>query len=394
MPQDPRSVDDRPRIPLSVPHATGAEGPALQRAVESNWIATVGPELPAFEEEFAEAVGSPYALATSSGTAAMHLCLRVLGVESGDEVLVSSLTFCASVNPIIYQQARPVFVDSEASSWNVDPELLVDALDRRGRDGDLPAAVIVVHLFGQPVDMPPIVDACRRWGVPLIEDAAEALGTRCHGTNGNENAWAGTVGDMGIYSFDGSKMITTSMGGMLVAHDENLVDHARKLARQAREDVPHYEHTEIGYNYRMSNLLAAVGRVQLTALPRRVDARRTVYRTYQKHLGDLPGVKLQPDTPHGVHSRWLTSVLIDPAQAAGNRETVRQALLAEGIESRPVWKPMHLQPVYRGLGYTTLGGEVAEALFEQGLCLPSSSSMREDEVAEVCSVIRNVVRPA
>ncbi len=382
----------RAAIPLSVPHLTGAELDAVARAVATNWIAPIGPEVDAFEVEFAKSVGAAHALATTSGTAAIHLGLRVLGIGPGDEVLVSTLTFCASVNPVLYLGATPIFVDSEATSWNMDAAILVDELDRRGRAGRLPAAVVVVHLFGQVADMAPIEVACRRWGVPILEDAAEALGAT-HGS-GTLVRQAGTIGEVGAFSFDGSKVITTSMGGMLVSDRREWVDHARKLARQAREPVAHYEHTEIGYNYRMSNLLAAFGRVQLSALPERVEARRRVFDGYREQLAGLSGVELQGEAPWGRHARWLSCILVDPAVAGTTREGVRQRLLAEGIESRPVWKPMHLQPVYRERGLACLGGAVAERLFEHGLCLPSSSSLDESDIARVCDVIRAEVAHA
>ncbi len=382
----------RAAIPLSVPHLTGAELDAVARAVATNWIAPIGPEVDAFEVEFAKSVGAAHALATTSGTAAIHLGLRVLGIGPGDEVLVSTLTFCASVNPVLYLGATPIFVDSEATSWNMDAAILVDELDRRGRAGRLPAAVVVVHLFGQVADMAPIEAACRRWGVPILEDAAEALGAT-HGS-GTLVRQAGTIGEVGAFSFDGSKVITTSMGGMLVSDRREWIDHARKLARQAREPVAHYEHTEIGYNYRMSNLLAAFGRVQLSALPERVEARRRVFDGYREQLAGLSGVELQGEAPWGRHARWLSCILVDPAVAGTTREGVRQRLLAEGIESRPVWKPMHLQPVYRERGLACLGGAVAERLFEHGLCLPSSSSLDESDIARVCDVIRAEVAHA
>lgn len=380
---DPRTAPERLAIPLSAPHLAGGELEALARALESNWIAPIGPEVDAFEEEFAQVLGIPHALATTSGTAALHLALRVLGVGPGDDVLVSTLTFCASVNPILYLGARPVFVDSEPRSWNMDPGLLVDELERRGRAGTLPAAVVVVHLFGQVADMDPIVAACRRWGVPVVEDAAEGLGAVHRGVAGERPA--GTLGDLAIFSFDGSKIITTSMGGMLVSRDGPRVSHARKLARQAREPVPHYEHTEVGYNYRMSNLLAAVGRVQLEALPHRVEARRSVFARYRQALQGAPGITLQEEAPWGLHARWLTCIQVDPTAAGEDRSGVSDRLREAGIETRPVWKPMHLQPVYQGL--PAVGGDVARRLFETGLCLPSSSTLTEAEIARVCSTL-------
>lgn len=388
--QDPQRVDDRARIPLSVPHLEGGEMAALQRALESNWLGPIGPEVAAFESEFAEVVDGADTLATTSGTAALHLALRVLGVGPGDDVLVSTLTFCASVNPVLYLGANPVLVDSEATSWNMDPALVVEELDRRGREGRLPKAVVVVHLFGQLANVEPMLDACQRWGVPLVEDAAEALGARF--TTGRlEGRAAGTAGRMSIFSFDASKMITTSMGGMLVADAPGLIEHARKLARQAREPAVHYEHVELGYNYRMSNLLAAFGRVQLQALKRRVCARRAVFDRYRRGLAGVDGIELQGEAPWGRHARWLTCVLIDPEKAGLGSQEMLESLKREGIETRPVWKPMHLQPLYRGRPTPRVGGNVAESLFQRGLCLPSSSSMTPEQVGEVCDAIRSTV---
>lgn len=387
---DPRTADDRARIPLSVPHLAGPELEAMAKAIESNWLGPIGPDVAAFEDDFGRVIGAAHTLATTSGTAALHLALRVLGVQAGDEVLVSTLTFCASVNPIIYLGAKPVFVDSERASWNMDPRLLADELDRLGAGGRLPAAVVVVHLFGQMADMTPIVEACERWGVPIVEDAAEALGAS-HLGGATAGRSAGTIGRLGIFSFDASKIITTSMGGMLVSEDEALVEHARKLARQAREPAPHYEHVELGYNYRMSNLLAAFGRVQLRALPERVAARQGVYDAYREGLRGVHGVGFQPEASWGTHTRWLSCILVDPAIAGVGREVIREGLLEQGIESRPVWKPMHLQPVYRSDELRSIGGGVAEDLFDRGLCLPSSSSLGHDQVRKVCEMIRRIV---
>jgi dTDP-4-amino-4,6-dideoxygalactose transaminase len=377
----------RARVPLSVPHLAGGELQALEAALASNWIASVGPDVDRFEAAFAEQVGASEALATTSGTAALHLALRVLGVGPGDEVLVSTFTFCASVNPALYLGARPVFVDSEGATWNLDPELLAGELDRRGKEGRLPAAVVVVHVYGQLAQMEPILAACRRWGVPVVEDAAEALGGR-FAPDGRVPRHAGTLADVGIFSFDGSKMITTSMGGMLVSDRGELVQHARKLARQAREPVPHYEHVEVGYNYRMSNLLAAVGCVQLPLLETRVAQRRAVADGYRRALEGLPGISFQPDVPWATHARWLTCIRLDPALTGTTPARLRQHLLEHGIESRAVWKPLHLQPVYRELEPPVLGGNVSETLFREGLCLPSSSSLTPGEVAHVAEILQ------
>lgn len=379
----------RVRIPLSAPHLEGDEAEAIAAALQTNWIAAVGPDVDRFEEEFAAAHGVSGALATTSGTAALHLALHVLGVGPGDDVLVSTLTFCASVNPILYLGANPVLVDSEPGSWNMDPALLAAELDQRAREGRLPAAVVVVHLYGQLADMSAIVAACERWEVPVVEDAAEALGATMRPPNAS--GMAGTLGAIGIFSFDGSKVITTSMGGMLVSDRGSLVAHARKLARQAREPVAHYEHEEIGYNYRMSNLLAALGRRQLAVLASRIAARRAVFGWYTRGLRNFTGVAVQPEAPWGHHARWLTCVRLDASAGLPSPETVRQRLLAQGIESRRLWKPMHQQPVYRRLGCLLVGGGVSDRLFEEGLCLPSSSTLTEPMVAEVTAALRAAV---
>lgn len=369
-----------PRIFLSPPHMSGDEVRYIQQALDSNWIAPLGPNVDAFEREFSQAVGISYALAVSSGTAALHLALIEAGVGRGDEVLVSTLTFSASVNPIIYQGAHPVFIDSERCSWNMDPALLEEELEGRARAGRLPKAVIVVHLYGQSADLDLILAACRRFGVPLIEDAAEALGATYKGRT------PGTFGLAGIYSFNGNKIITTSGGGMLVSADETLIQHARKLATQARDPAPHYQHSEVGYNYRMSNIVAGIGRGQLQVLEDRVQARRKNFAFYREALADLPGLEFQPEAPWGRHSRWLTCITVDPEEFGADREALRLALEAENIEARPVWKPMHLQPVFKDC--PCIGGDVAGDLFNHGLCLPSGSSLTEEDLERVVSVIR------
>lgn len=373
---------ERPRIYLSQPHMGTAEAELVAEVFASNWIAPLGPHVDAFEREFAARVGVGHALALSSGTAALHLALQLVGVGAGDDVLVSTLTFAASVNPIRYLGARPVFVDSERQSWNIDAALLADTLDDRARRGRLPKAVVPVHLYGQSADLDPIVDACARHGVSLVEDAAEALGASYKGHA------PGALGRAGIFSFNGNKIITTSGGGMLVSNDGALIAHARKLSTQAREPAPHYEHEEIGYNYRLSNVLAAIGRGQLAVLDERVAARRRVFGYYQRTLADIPGIELMPEAPWGCSTRWLTALTVDPVAFGADRETIRLALEAENIEARPVWKPMHLQPVFRE--FDAVGGAVAADLFARGLCLPSSSSLTEAELARVVDVIRRV----
>jgi pyridoxal phosphate-dependent aminotransferase EpsN len=359
---------------------SGHEQPYIQEAFAANWIAPLGPNVDAFEQEFCEVVGVRHAAALSSGTAALHLALLHLNIGPGDEVLVSSLTFSASVNPILYQGGRPTFIDSETQSWNMNPALLAETLAARARAGKLPKAVILVHLYGQSADVDPILAACQEYEVPLIEDAAEALGATYKGKT------PGVYGRAGIFSFNGNKIITTSGGGMLVSDDEALISHARKLATQARDPAPHYQHSEIGYNYRMSNILAGIGRGQLQVLEDRVQARRANFAFYQEELSDLPGIALMPEARWGRHSRWLTVITINPAQFGADRETVRLALEAENIEARPVWKPMHLQPIFAP--YPCVGGNVAELLFEQGLCLPSGSNLAPADRKRVVEIVR------
>ncbi|MFN8536643.1 MAG: aminotransferase class I/II-fold pyridoxal phosphate-dependent enzyme [Thermomicrobiales bacterium] len=375
---------DAPRIYLSPPHLSGLEQEHVADAFATNWIAPLGPHVDAFEREFAALVGSRHAAALSSGTAALHLALILLGVGPGDEVLVSTLTFAASANPIVYLGAHPTFIDCEPGSWNMNPALLREALAARAQVGKLPKAVVVVHLYGQSANLDPLLAACDEYGVPLIEDAAEALGA----TYGDRAP--GTLGRLGFYSFNGNKVITTSGGGMLVSDDGDLIAHARKLATQARDAAPHYQHSEIGYNYRLSNILAAIGRGQLPVLAERVAARRRNFDRYVQLLGDLPGIDFMPEAPWGHHARWLSCITINPAAFGADREAVRRALEAENIEARPVWKPMHLQPVFADC--PAIGGAVAEDLFARGLCLPSGSSLTPHDLDRVADVIRRCVR--
>ena len=376
----------QPRIYLSPPHVFGREREYVDEAFESNWIAPLGPHVDAFERELAAMVGRPHAAALSSGTAALHLAVRMLGIGEGDEVLVSDLTFSATVNAIVYERARPVFIDATRESWNLDPGLLAEELERCGRTGRLPKAVIAVDLYGQCADYDPILAACERWGVPLIEDAAEALGASYRGRP------AGSFGVMAAFSFNGNKIITTSGGGMLVADEERWTRQARFLATQARDPAPHYEHSQIGFNYRMSNVAAAIGRGQLESLPRRVQARRANFAAYREGLGDLPGVSFMPEAPYGRCTRWLTCLTIEPALFGATREDVRLALEAENIEARPVWKPMHLQPVFRDC--RAAGGATAAELFDKGLCLPSGSGLAEADRQRVIAVVRRCCRAA
>ena len=368
------------RIFLSPPHMGGQELEYIHKAFASNFIAPVGPQVDAFENEFAEIVGARYAAAVSSGTAALHLALRYVGVGQGDDVFCSTFTFVASANAILYQGARPVFVDSEYQSWNMDPQLVAQELSRRAKINRLPKALVLVHLYGQPADIDPIKQLCEKYGVALIEDAAEALGATY------KDKAPGTLGQVGIFSFNGNKIITTSGGGMLVSDDEELIKKARFWATQARDPAVHYEHSELGYNYRMSNVLAAIGRGQLQVLGERVDTKRRIFQKYFDALHDLPGVEFMPEPSYGRATRWLTCLTIDPDKAQIDRDDIMTALEAENIESRPTWKPMHLQPLYKG--YEIIGGKVSEQLFKNGLCLPSGTAMGSEDLQRIISIIR------
>lgn len=372
------------RIYLSPPHLGLDELALIEDALASNWIAPLGPHVEAFEREFAAVVGAQHAAALSSGTAALHLALRLLGVGRGDEVYCSTLTFVASANPILYEGATPVFLDSSEATWTLDPALLAEELDRVARRGRLPRAVVVVHVYGQSADLHPIAEACRRHGVALVEDAAEALGARYR------DAAPGTVGRFGVFSFNGNKIITTSGGGMLTSADSAEIVRARFLASQSREPAPHYEHEVVGFNYRMSNILAALGRGQLQRLAERVAARRRTFARYQEALGDVPGLSFMPEAPYGRSSRWLSVMRVDAAGFGATPEQIRQHLEAANIESRPVWKPMHLQPLFREC--RCVGGAVAEALFHSGLCLPSGSSLSDSDLDRVVRAIVHTPR--
>ena len=367
------------RIYLSPPHVFGDEQALVADAFATNWIAPLGPHVDAFEREFQDVVCVPHAAALSSGTAALHLALELLGVGPGDHVLCASLTFSASANPILYQRATPVFVDCDRS-WTVEPGLVEEALRSLHAEGKKVGAVIAVDLYGQCADYDPIRGACGKYGVPLVEDAAEALGATYKGTP------SGGFGRLGIFSFNGNKIITTSGGGMLVSHEGALVERARFLATQARDPAPHYEHSHVGYNYRMSNVLAAIGRGQLRTLSERVVIRRRIFGRYAQGLQDLPGIEFMPEAPYGHATRWLTCLTIDAARFGADRETVRLALEAENIEARPAWKPMHLQPVFAGA--RVFGGAMSERIFRDGLCLPSGSSLSDQAQDRIISIVR------
>ena len=357
------------RLYLSPPHMGGDELKLVEDVFASNWIAPLGPHVDAFERELAEITGAPHAAALSSGTAGLHLALRLLGLQAGEEVYCPTLTFSASANPIAYEGGVPVFIDSERATWNIDPELLAEELEHQAARGKRPRAVIAVDLYGQAAEYDRIQEVCARFEVPVIEDAAEALGSTYKG------AMAGTFGRLGVYSFNGNKIITTSGGGALVSTDPDLIQKARFLATQARDPAPHYQHSHIGFNYRMSNVLAAIGRGQLRVLRERVAAA-------------WPGITLMPQAPERESNCWLTVITIDPEAFGAGCEAVRLALEAQAIESRPVWKPMHLQPVFAGC--RVRGGPVAEEIFRNGLCLPSGSAMTCGDLERVCEIIRGV----
>lgn len=372
------------RIFLSSPHIGPNEQKYVTNAFETNWIAPLGPHVDGFEQDIASYTGANYAAALSSGTAAIHLGLILLGVKAGDEVLCSSFTFSASANPIAYQGATPVFVDCEASTWNMSPEALEEAIKDRIAKGKKPKAVIVVHLYGMPSKMTEIMAICNAYDIAVLEDAAEALGTFYQGQH------MGTFGTLGILSFNGNKIITTGGGGALISNDENLVKQSRFLATQARDDAPHYQHSHIGYNYRLSNIAAGIGRGQMEVLEDRVAARRANYTRYERFFKDIEGVTVGPAEPDGMKSnRWLSTVMIDETKTNSiSRETVRLALLEENIESRPLWKPMHQQPIFKDSPY--YGDGLSERLFEQGLCLPSGSNLTANQWQRIEAALNHI----
>lgn len=359
----------------------GDERERLLAAFDSNWITPLGPEVDGFEAELAARSGRSHGAALSSGTAALHLALILTGVGADDEVVVPTLTFAATANAVTYVGAAPVFIDSEFATWNLDPDLLGEFLAARATQGRLPAAVISVDLYGQCADYDRIVPVCEQYGVPLIVDAAEALGATWGGQP------AGSFGVFGTFSFNGNKIITSGGGGMLTGDDGDAIARARNLASQAREPAPHYEHTTIGYNYRLSNVLAAIGRGQLADLDRKVARRRAINAMYRDALGGVDGVDFMPWHPRGEPNGWLTVLRIDPAAFGADREQARLHLESLEIEARPAWKPMHLQPVFAEA--TAVGGSVSETIFDEGLCLPSGSAMTDDDVERVVDALLN-----
>ena len=364
---------------------SGREMIHVADAFASNWIAPLGPHVDAFERELAAYAGVRAAAAVSSGTAALHLAMRLLDVGPGDRVFCSTLTFVASANPILYQGAEPVFIDSEPETWNMSPRALRRALESAAHERALPKAAVVVNLYGQSANMEEICALCGRYGVPVIEDAAESLGATYQGRA------SGTFGRFGIYSFNGNKIITTSGGGMLVSDDAEAIRRARQLASQARDPAPHYQHSEAGFNYRLSNLLAGVGRAQLEVLDDRVNRRRAIFDTYREHLEHVPGIRFMPESPDGRSSRWLTAMTVDPSAAGVTVSELLDRLAEENIEARPVWKPLHLQPLFAGCRYYPHAESVSEQLFRIGICLPSGSAMTREEQMRVIACVQGAV---
>ncbi|MBD8004752.1 aminotransferase class I/II-fold pyridoxal phosphate-dependent enzyme [Bacillus norwichensis] len=375
-------MNKKETVYLSPPHMSGNEQKYIQDAFDSNWIAPLGPNVDQFEKEVASSVGVKGAVAVNSGTAAIHLALRLLGVGPGDTVLCSTLTFVASANPILYLGAKPVFIDSEPDTWNMSPQALERALKDAKADSALPKAILVVHLYGQISKMDEILNICNKFSVPVIEDAAESLGSTYKGRAG------GTMGEFGIYSFNGNKIITTSGGGMLVSNNQHALDKARFWATQAKDNADHYEHSEIGFNYRMSNILAGIGRAQLEVLEHRVQSRRLIFNQYKFYLSGLPGITFMSELENSFSNRWLTSLLIDESQGVSKCDLLN-FLHEANIEARHVWKPLHLQPLFKGTAYYPHNEDehVAVELFEKGICLPSGSGMTKGQQAKVINRI-------
>lgn len=373
------------RIWLSPPHMGGSEEKYVKEAFDSNWIAPLGPNVDEFENVIEKYTGSKHAAALSSGTAAIHLALILAGVKAGDEVITSTFTFSATINPIVYQGALPILVDSEIDTWNMDPVLLEETINERIKKGKKPKAILLVHLYGMPAKLDEIIDVVNRYEIPLIEDAAEALGSKYN------KQCLGTFGQMGILSFNGNKIITTSGGGALISSEQGLIDKSRFLATQARDDAPHYQHSEIGYNYRISNVLAGIGRGQMEVLDDHIKLRRENFQFYKDHLSKFEGLSfLEEPNPAYFSNYWLTCILVNPYQSGGiTREDIRFDLSHENIEARPLWKPMHLQPVFKDYPY--YGDGLSEKLFETGLCLPSGSNMTDEDRERVLKTITKTI---
>lgn len=372
-------ADASRRILLSAPNRSGAERELIEEVLASGFIAPAGPMLQRFERDFSVVTGIPHACAVSTGTAALHLGLVCAGFRYGDEVWASTLTFAGSISAAYHGGARFTFFDCDRQSWCLDPDLLADELSAAARQGRLPRVVVPTDLYGQSCDLDRILAACRQYGVAVVSDSAEAIGCQYKDRHAGDGALAS------CFSFNGNKIITTGNGGMVASHDAALVERARYLSQQARQPTVHYEHTEIGFNYRLSAVLAAIGIAQLSSLQARVERRRAIFSRYQARLAGIAGVTAMPEAAYGRHTRWLSVFLFDSTVFGSNRETVRMALEQANIESRPVWKPMHLQPVFTGV--RCIGGPVSEQLFEQGLCLPSGADMSDDDVDRISDIV-------
>ncbi|MEH7222068.1 aminotransferase class I/II-fold pyridoxal phosphate-dependent enzyme [Bacillus toyonensis] len=381
------TVQHKKRIYLSSPHMSGNEQKYIQNAFDTNWVAPLGPNVDGFERELASFVGVREGTAVSSGTAAIHLALQLLGIQKGDTVFCSSFTFVASANPIVYLGAEPVFIDSEPETWNMSPSALAHALYEANKMGNLPKAIILVHLYGQSAKLDEILSLCHQYNVPIVEDAAESLGSTYKGKA------SGTFGKFGAYSFNGNKIITTSGGGMLVSNDVEALERARFLATQAKDPAPHYEHSEIGYNYRLSNILAGIGRGQLEVLEDRVRARRFVYKRYYEALSHMPGFYFMPELEHTRPNRWLTTLTIDEKESGISIGKLLRILAEENIEARPMWKPLHMQSLFKEMKYYphSKNEDVSQYLFQSGICLPSGSNMlAEDQQRVIQSILKAV----
>ncbi|MGY1463285.1 aminotransferase class I/II-fold pyridoxal phosphate-dependent enzyme [Bacillus toyonensis] len=381
------TVQHKKRIYLSSPHMSGNEQKYIQNAFDTNWVAPLGPNVDGFERELASFVGVRGGTAVSSGTAAIHLALQLLGIQKGDTVFCSSFTFVASANPIVYLGAEPVFIDSEPETWNMSPSALAHALYEANKMGNLPKAIILVHLYGQSAKLDEILSLCHQYNVPIVEDAAESLGSTYKGKA------SGTFGKFGVYSFNGNKIITTSGGGMLVSNDVEALERARFLATQAKDPAPHYEHSEIGYNYRLSNILAGIGRGQLEVLEDRVRARRFVYKRYYEALSHMPGFYFMPELEHTRPNRWLTTLTIDEKESGISIGKLLRILAEENIEARPMWKPLHMQSLFKEKKYYphSKNEDVSQYLFQSGICLPSGSNMLAKDQQRVIQSILKVV---
>ncbi|WP_275540300.1 DegT/DnrJ/EryC1/StrS family aminotransferase [Staphylococcus simulans] len=372
----------RERIFLSTPHMGGTETQYIEKAFKDNWIAPLGENVTEFENDVKDYVGADYALATASGTSAIHLALIEAGVAKGDIVFCSSLTFCATSNPILYQDATPVFIDSEMESWNMSPTALEKAFKVYEDKGTLPKAVLVVNLYGQTADFEKISEICKRYDVTLIEDSAESLGSTYHGK------MSGSFGDLSIFSFNGNKIITTSGGGMLLSNHKEYIDHALFLATQAKDKAPYYQHSELGFNYRLSNISAGIGRGQMEVINDRVNRRRDIFDMYYDALSEIDGINFQPELPDSKSNRWLTAMIIDSNKINISAAELIKELNVENIEARAVWKPMHLQPLYESFDYVYDETDNAEKLFEEGICLPSGSNMTNEQVKTVIERVK------